>query len=184
MVVSCRSCGKKYKVGEEHFKGRDRIAIKCPNCGQTIEATREGAAPAPPPPAPPPAADPSSKAQAAEDTGTDFGGADLEGLAMPEGKRASLAILQGRDAGTIHHLEKPLVVIGRTGSDIVLNDSEVSRKHAQIELKGNAVLLRDLRSTNGTYVNEQRVTAQLLENQAEFRVGATTLMLILTDTEG
>lgn len=180
MVVSCGSCGKKYKVGEEHFKGRDRIAIKCPNCGRSIEATREGAAPVPPlPPIAPPA-----KAPAAEDTGTDFGGADLEGLAMPEGKRASLAILQGRDAGTIHHLEKPLVIIGRTGADIVLSDSEVSRKHAQVELKGGAVLLRDLKSTNGTYVNEQRVTTQLLDNQAEFRVGATTLMLILTDTEG
>jgi pSer/pThr/pTyr-binding forkhead associated (FHA) protein len=43
------------------------------------------------------------------------------------------------------------------------------------------VQLRDLNSTNGTYVNEQRITVTPVENQTEFRIGATTLMLILTD---
>jgi pSer/pThr/pTyr-binding forkhead associated (FHA) protein len=43
------------------------------------------------------------------------------------------------------------------------------------------ILLRDLKSTNGTYVNEQRITAVPIEHQSEFRVGSTTLMLIVTD---
>lgn len=179
MVVSCGSCGKKYKVTEDHFRGRDRIAIRCPNCGHSIEAQREGAAVPPPdqPPVQPPAP------PRADDTGTDSEGPESEALAMPEGKRVSLAILQGVDAGKIYPVEKPVVVIGRSEADLVLGDTEVSRRHAQIEIKGGVVVLRDLKSTNGTYINEQRVTSQPLDNQAEFRVGATTLMLILTDTE-
>jgi predicted Zn finger-like uncharacterized protein len=175
MVVSCASCGKKYKVTEDHFKGRDRIAIKCPNCGHSIEVHREGA---PPPPPPQPAA-----VHRTDDTGSALEGPESEGLAMPEGRRVSLAILQGSDAGQIFPLEKPVVVIGRSEADLVLNDTEVSRRHAQIELKGGAVILRDLKSTNGTYVNEQRISMQPLDNQAEFRVGATTIMVILTEIE-
>jgi predicted Zn finger-like uncharacterized protein len=183
MVVSCASCGKKYKVTDDHFKGRDRIAIKCPNCGHSIEAHREGAAPPPAPlPAPPPAPPPTA-VHRADDTGSALGGPESEGLAMPEGKRVSLAILQGSDAGTIYPIEKTVVVIGRSEADLVLNDTEVSRRHAQIELKSGAVILRDLKSTNGTYINEQRISMQPLENQAEFRVGATTIMVILTEIE-
>jgi pSer/pThr/pTyr-binding forkhead associated (FHA) protein len=108
-------------------------------------------------------------------------GPEPEDLYMPEGKRVSLAVLQGTDAGQIFVLEKPVFTIGRSDADVTLNDSEVSRHHAQIELKGNAVFLRDLKSTNGTYVNEQRITLTPVENQTEFRVGTTTLMLIVTE---
>jgi len=177
MVVSCASCGKKYKLTEEHFKGRDRITMRCPNCGKPMEATREEAPPAAQPPAP------LTQPAHSEDTGTTADGPEVESLSMIEGKRASLAILQGHDAGTIFPITQPLVVIGRTGADLALGDSEVSRRHAQIELKGTVVMLRDLHSTNGTYVNEQRVTLQPIENQAEFRIGSTTLMLILTEDE-
>lgn len=100
---------------------------------------------------------------------------------MPVGKRLSLAVLQGADAGQIFPIEKPLMTIGRSEADVVLNDSEVSRRHAQLEIAGNAVVLRDLHSTNGTYVNEQRITVTPLEHQIEFRVGTSTLMLIVTD---
>lgn len=108
-------------------------------------------------------------------------GADEEAMHMPEGKRVSLAVLQGADAGQIFVIEKPVFTIGRAEADAILGDSEVSRHHAQIELKGNAVFLRDLKSTNGTYVNEQRITLSPVENQTEFRVGTTTLMLIVTE---
>jgi pSer/pThr/pTyr-binding forkhead associated (FHA) protein len=100
---------------------------------------------------------------------------------MPPGKRVSLAILQGSGAGSIFPIEKPVFTIGRLEADATLDDSEVSRHHAQVELKGEVILLRDLKSTNGTYVNEQRITAVPIEHQSEFRVGATTLMLIVTD---
>lgn len=52
---------------------------------------------------------------------------------------------------------RPVVTIGRVQSDIVLNNPQVSSRHAQLEWKGGYHVLRDLRSTNGTWLNGQRV---------------------------
>lgn len=49
--------------------------------------------------------------------------------------------------------------IGRKGVDVRLNDLDLSRKHCAVEIVGGSkAYLRDLASTNGTYVNGQRVT--------------------------
>jgi len=75
--------------------------------------------------------------------------------------------------------------IGRaTSNDWVLRDPEryVSGRHAEIEHRAGTWLLRDV-STNGTFVNEQRITTVNLENQQEFRIGTTVFMLIITDLD-
>lgn len=176
MVVTCSSCQKKYRLEDKHFVGRDHFQFKCPSCGQPIEARKPlGEGDAKPPTAP------QVKKVEATWTESDVPEADL--LALPSGKRVSLAVLQGADSGLILAVDKPVVVIGRADADLVLGDSEVSRRHARLEFKGLNVQLRDLNSTNGTYVNEQRITVTQVDNQTEFRVGATTLMLIITDLE-
>lgn len=174
MVVTCPSCKKRYRLEEKHFAGRERFLFDCPSCSQPIEAVREVG---------PEALSESStqKIKRLESTWTEANVPDAELLGLPQGKRASIAVLQGNGAGQIFPVEKPVIVIGRVDADLTLNDSEVSRHHAQIEFKGQSILLRDLKSTNGTYVNEQRITVTSIDNQSEFRVGATTLMLILTD---
>ena len=48
---------------------------------------------------------------------------------------------------------------------------------------GDRVILRDLNSTNGTYVNEQKISTTTLENHSEFRIGTTIFMLIITEVE-
>lgn len=182
MVVTCPSCAKKYRLEEKHFQGKDLFRFACPACKQVIEAVRPASAEAtsaPPPPPPPP---PTQKIKRGEETGSLSQAMGYEGaFIMPEGKRISLAVLQGADAGQIFPIEKPVFTMGRSDADLVLNDSEVSRLHAQIEIAGNAIVLKDLKSTNGTYVNEQRISVTPLEHQSEFRVGTTTLMLIVTD---
>ena len=177
MVVACRSCKKRYRLEEKHFAGRDRFQFKCPACGNPVQAVREEPQ-KPSASAPPPT---TQKLKRIDATWTDADVPEAELLALPEGKRVSVAVLQGADSGAILSVEKPLVVIGRAEADLVLNDSEVSRHHARLEFKGLSVTLRDLKSTNGTYINEQRITTAPLSNQTEFRVGASTLMLILTD---
>jgi pSer/pThr/pTyr-binding forkhead associated (FHA) protein len=177
VVVTCTSCQKKYRLEDKHFVGRDHFQFKCPSCGQPIDARKpqaEGDAK-------PPATQPINKKVEATWTESDVPEAEL--LALPPGKRVSLAVLQGADSGLILAVDKPVVVIGRADADLVLGDSEVSRRHARLEFKGLNVQLRDLNSTNGTYVNEQRITVTPLDNQTEFRVGATTLMMIITDVE-
>ena len=107
--------------------------------------------------------------------------------ALPQGKRVSLAILTGPRQGDVVTLERPRVLIGRAGggvdADIEIVDPEVSRSHATVTCHGPRVVLRDLGSTNGTFVGLDRVEERDLEDHAEFRVGSTCFMLILADAE-
>ena len=67
--------------------------------------------------------------------------------------------------------------IGREGSDIPLEDGKVSRKHAEIGLYGpDAWILRDLASTNGTWLNGRRIDDRRnLKHWDEIRIGDTRL---------
>ena len=74
------------------------------------------------------------------------------------------------------------MTIGRSGADFTLNDTEASRQHAALEIRGDIVLLNDLRSTNGTLVDGRKITEPTeLQDKSEFQIGGTTLMLIVTD---
>jgi signal transduction histidine kinase len=67
---------------------------------------------------------------------------------------ASLFVIQGRDQGTRFHMEEPVITIGRTQNNTVrLHDTEVSRFHAELIRRGKQYVLRDLNSSNGTFVN-------------------------------
>jgi pSer/pThr/pTyr-binding forkhead associated (FHA) protein len=65
----------------------------------------------------------------------------------------------GPNVGKTFELELPEVTIGRDVSNqISINDAEVSRKHVRLILKGNGYEIEDLGSTNGTFVNGQRIS--------------------------
>ena len=75
---------------------------------------------------------------------------------------ASLFVIQGRDQGTRFELDGHGVSfsVGRdTGNQIQLHDTEVSRRHAELRRDGDVFLLTDLGSSNGTFVNGQRIRA-------------------------
>ncbi len=70
-----------------------------------------------------------------------------------------LVIRTGPTAGKVHNLDKPEVTVGRDlNTEIVINDPEISRRHARLFLQGNSYVLEDLGSTNGTFVNNQRLS--------------------------
>jgi pSer/pThr/pTyr-binding forkhead associated (FHA) protein len=99
-------------------------------------------------------------------------------------KRYSLAIIDGPDAGTVFRVERARSIIGRSGADIPLNDSEASRNHAVLDVRGGIVLLEDLGSTNGTSMAGERLSGPVdLQNHTEFQIGSTTLMLIITEID-
>lgn len=60
-------------------------------------------------------------------------------------------------------LERELVNIGRKlDNHVVIQDSRISRNHAQLRLMNGQFVLLDLNSTGGTFVNEQRITKSVL----------------------
>ncbi|MEZ6190998.1 MAG: FHA domain-containing protein [Phycisphaerales bacterium] len=93
----------------------------------------------------------------------------------------TLSALNGQEKGRVFQLtgEQP-ELMGRQAPNIKLTDAQTSRRHAEIILQNNTWLIRDLGSTNGTWVNGQRITQitelevgdRLVVGRHQFRVSA------------
>jgi hypothetical protein len=90
----------------------------------------------------------------------------------PPRREQAVLLWDGRDLT----LDQGVTVIGRSsGCDIVVDDPNVSRRHAEIRRLGEGYSLVDLGSTNGTEVNGQRVGETSLMNGDVIGVGTTRL---------
>lgn len=69
-----------------------------------------------------------------------------------------LIMRSGPTPGATFNLEGDQLTIGRdSANEIVINDAEISRRHARLTYQGGKYVLEDLGSTNGTFVNGQRL---------------------------
>jgi pSer/pThr/pTyr-binding forkhead associated (FHA) protein len=99
----------------------------------------------------------------------------LEGP-LPEGVKASLQVVVGPDTGLQYDIKNRATVIGREGADVALNDPDVSRKHASIEfITKDRIILKDLRSTNGTCLNQRRISVADLKNGDAIQAGGAVI---------
>ncbi len=89
-----------------------------------------------------------------------------------------LEILSGPDAGREFSLTLPSIKIGTAAdNDVVLADRMISRHHAEIRTTQDGILLRDLDSTNGTFLNDLRVMEAFLEPDTVFSLGASRIRI-------
>lgn len=190
MIIECTSCHSRYQYDESRFEQKVSKRIKCARCQQIFEIFNPAMAPASAAPKAETPGDSTSIRRERLKTVADEPVPDVapppptssEPLKFPAGKRLSLAVIDGPDAGSVFRMEKPRVTVGRQGADLTLNDADASRQHAAVEVRDTLYTLVDLQSTNGTLVNGQKIDGSMeLQNHSEFQVGSSTLMLIVTD---
>jgi len=172
MIIECPKCSSKYNVPEEKIQGT--IRLKCSKCFNVFSFNKETEE-----------EESESKKDTAKIIEKSIGDSlwTNENLKLPDDQKISLAVIKGARAGYIYHLSKPYVLIGRGKVDLIIPDKEISRKHVAVEVRNNKIYLRDLGSTNSTFVNDSKVSITQITDQTEFRIGQTTLMLITTSKD-
>jgi signal transduction histidine kinase len=89
----------------------------------------------------------------------------------------SLFVIRGNDQGTRFELDQPTIGLGRDASNTVqLHDTEVSRRHAEIRRADAGYAIWDLSSSNGTFVNGERVDGHRLESGDHVQLGCTLML--------
>ncbi len=77
------------------------------------------------------------------------------------------------------------IVVGRTGdSDFVLDDAAASRQHMEISGRDDGYFWRDLDSTNGVFINEEKLSSGELKSGDRIRIGSTVLLFEVDSDEG
>ena len=95
---------------------------------------------------------------------------------------ACLVVIYGQHIGHKHPLKPGEVVIGRSSqAQIQVDHESVSRRHARVVLTDSGVLMTDLGSTNGTYVNDEPINERTLAHGDLIKVGRTILKYLSTD---
>jgi DNA-binding NtrC family response regulator len=91
-------------------------------------------------------------------------------------------VTTGKERGLEKRLDQGTLSIGSTPeADLVLSDSTVSRYHAELALLPQGVRVKDLGSTNGTFVGDSRIEAAILLPGSEVRVGRTRIEILAAD---
>ncbi len=91
-------------------------------------------------------------------------------------------VTAGPDRGQAFSIYPGSITIGRTQEcDVQINDEQISRTHLQLKVTNASIVLRDLDSTNGTFIGGKLIKKALLADGNEVSLGLTTLRLTMVD---
>src|SRR5690348_1963585 len=91
---------------------------------------------------------------------------------------AKLVILSQGMNGRVHELKADKTTIGRVEDNTFqIAEPSVSSHHCEVLLRGNEVVIKDLNSTNGTFINEEKITESVLKPGQTLRLGQIELRL-------
>lgn len=139
----------------------------CPACGAHVDEEAGGTQAGP------------ESTTASIDAGLFDDREQLEGVPTLAPGTGMLIVVRGPNAGSRFLVDRDMTTVGRhPDSDIFLDDVTVSRRHAEIARREGALVLSDLGSLNGTYVNGDRVEERELVSGDELQVGRFKLLFV------
>jgi two-component system, cell cycle response regulator len=103
-------------------------------------------------------------------------------LRLEEAKSSSpvLVVISGKPLGKSFFITKEAITLGRDlTADISIGETSISRKHTEFQVTAEGIVVKDLGSTNGTFVNDQKIEGQRLLNDGDLiRCGSTILKFL------
>jgi Inner membrane component of T3SS, cytoplasmic domain/zinc-ribbon domain len=170
MEVACSHCGAQHALKDEEVHKHPKVKFRCAKCGEStvVETKRRVDATMVISPLP-------SFARANASSSNLRLPPEDPSMKLPAQAAVVLTVTAGPGKGETHTISKPRVVLGRRGADVALKDPEISRHHCLLEVRDTYINLKDMDSTNGTFFDEERVRAAMLQDGSEFRVGTTVI---------
>jgi FHA domain len=172
MQAGCIHCGQQHLLNDAVLAKHAKVQFRCTKCEKTtvVEVKRRVDETV--------VISPMPSFARGDASATSPNAADVEANPdLPPGVEVSLTVTTGPDINCSLQVSKLRTVIGRKGADFALNDPEISRHHCLLEIREGFANLKDLDSTNGTFLDEERVRAAMLHDGSEFRVGSSTIRL-------
>src|SRR5436190_20473292 len=91
---------------------------------------------------------------------------------------AKLVLLSAGMTGRTHDLKAEKTTVGRVEDNTFqIAEPSVSSHHAEVLLRGNDVVVRDLNSTNGTFINGEKITESAIKPGQILRLGQIEMRL-------
>jgi predicted component of type VI protein secretion system len=90
-------------------------------------------------------------------------------------------IKEGPDSGKVYDVPQAAILGRLETSDIPVKDGKASREHAKIYKQGEQFAIVDLNSSNGTFVNGEKITKRILKNGDEIAIGMVRLVFELPE---
>ncbi|MFY7930664.1 MAG: FHA domain-containing protein [Oligoflexus sp.] len=96
-------------------------------------------------------------------------------------KRGVLVCISGKSQNELVKLRRDNTIFGREKADIIVSDPEVSATHCQVQCIDDSYHIFDMNSSNGTYVNGQRIVKAKLKEGDMIEIGKTAFRFGLED---
>ncbi len=161
MVLRCPYCKSVLKIDDAKLSRSKKI--RCPKCKKIMKSKEDVSAPH------------------TVDSKTIIASKDkiLNGN-IPEDLHIELHVLDGKKR--VFNLKKSRTVFGRTDGDFNIDDPNVSKKHMVIEVwSRDNIYVRDLSSTNGTFLNGVPVISSKLKDGDTIQIGSTHLRVLIQE---
>ncbi|MEE8408890.1 MAG: FHA domain-containing protein, partial [Myxococcota bacterium] len=108
----------------------------------------------------------------------------IDSQGRPKVRRLKIEVKRGPDKGLSKELDAEPIRIGTSnGCEVCLSDGTVSGLHAELSRTQYGILLRDLGSTNGTFVERRRIQGVFLDGQTTVQIGGSELRVTPMRTE-